>query len=72
MPFKFWGGNDAETEFREDVMTVHANSGYTGCYPASKVSAAWDELRVWSKASPTAVTLFNFIDTSEKETTSLA
>ena len=66
MAFKFWGGADAENEFRDDIMTVHRNSGYTGCYPVAKTQDVWSKLRIWSAPSRTARDLFRFIDESKQ------
>jgi len=64
MTFRIWGGADAENEFRDDIMTVHRNSGYTGCYPAAQTQDVWSQLRIWSAPSRTARDLFRFIDDS--------
>lgn len=62
MTLKFWGGLEAEEEFRDDFMTVHRNSGYTGCYSKGETEAKWADLKQFSKASETAMKIFTVLE----------
>jgi hypothetical protein len=66
MPFVFWGGTDAEVEFKKDLTYFYEKHGYKGSYPKSMVEDLWAKLRVWSKESRTATAMFEFIDQSPK------
>jgi hypothetical protein len=67
MSFVFWGGDEAETEFKKDLTFFYEKHGYKGSYPKAQTEEVWTRLRAWSSNSETACAIFQFIDSSDKD-----
>src|SRR6478735_8504925 len=67
MPFVFWGGTDAEEEFRKDLTVFYEKYQYKGSYPKARLEDVFDDLRTWCRKSPTARAILDYVDTSSSE-----
>jgi hypothetical protein len=67
MPFEFWGGTEAEVEFRKDLTLFYEKYQYKGCYPKSRLEEVFDELRQWCRKSATARAILDYIDESSSK-----
>jgi hypothetical protein len=67
MPLVFWGGTDAEEEFRKDLTVFYEKYQYKGSYPKARLEDVFDDLRTWCRKSPTARAILEYIDNSSSE-----